>query len=697
MSAAGTAQRRLGLLDPAAAELEALFDELARGVGDFGLEPEQVHLARELVALQPGLDDAQRRAAVVLVLATFVAQQQGSTRLPLLGNPEGEDLWTDLLAGLVPGEEGEVLAALEALLAGKALGVILGEGERAFVPLLRVQDARGAWLTHQNVCAREGRVSAVVRGLVEARHPALPRERVLAALREVLGDPPVRGGAPLRLSAHQVLAALTPCCGGRAGGPSGLTVITGPPGAGKTSALTAILRLAARLELGPIAMAAPSAKAAQRMTESVEQALRAIPGVEARPGTDPDRALLDARHEAVTLHRLLGYSQREGRFFMGPDRLLPARLVVVDEASMVDIGLADALCGALRRDALLVLLGDQDQLPPVGCGSFFAEVVAPQPTTQVPCRELALEVLGPEAALPSTDEPYRSLRALVTRVLPSSFRTAESGAAGQWIQAAAEAVRQGDAAALLEGDAPLIAPRAEVADLALEGVEALRDPDLLPAFLARWFAALQGSAEHQARCREPVRLDERGLVVAADAARVRAILEHQRRHQLLCATNATPETGADALNAALHQLHLDALGLPSTHGWTAGSPVLMTANSYSLGVFNGDTGVVLFVAGPADAAPGLRVVFPRGGELAAFALPALRGRLVLARAISIHKAQGSEYERVAIVLPREPIALLERRLIYTALTRARRGVVVVGSVEVVRSCVETVRRRWVGL
>ncbi|MBX3471363.1 MAG: AAA family ATPase [Planctomycetes bacterium] len=703
LCAAGSAQRRLGLLDPSAAAFEDRLAGLARGAVDFGLEPEHVHLARALVDLRPGLDDGPRLAAVVLVVATFVGQQQGSTRIPLPGGPAADAFWGALLAGLPPGDlaPAEILAAIDDLLASGALGPLLGDGPAAFAPLVRVVGADGAaWLTHQNVLARERRAGAAVRRLLVTEHASFAPADLRRALREVLDDAPTGAdGAPLRPSAHQALAALTPFCGGPRGGPSGLSVITGPPGAGKTSgALATLLRLAARLGVGPIALAAPSARAAQRMTESVGGALRALPGLADRPADDSDRRLVDARLEAVTLHRLLGYSARRGRFFLGPERRLPARLVVVDEASMVDVALADALTGALRDDALLVLLGDGDQLAPVGCGAFFTEVVSPRPTTNVPSRALVVEVLGGAADLPADDPPPADLRGRVTRTLPSSFRTAATGEAGRRILAAADAIRRGDAAALLDGPAPLLARRARPDELELEGVEGLLtdgEPlpgDALAGFLARWSAAAQPDDAVRAR----VGLTERGLVAPPDADRVREALARQRRHQLLCCTHVEPGTGVQAVNAALHALHLASLGLPSTHGLVAGSPVMMTSNDYHLGIFNGDVGVVLLAAGPGEA-PAPRAVFPRGGDLAAFALPALRDRLVLAHAVTVHKAQGSEHERVALLLPARPLPLLERRLLYTAATRARRGAVVVGAQDVLRAGVEAARRRWVGL
>ncbi|MCO5164759.1 MAG: AAA family ATPase [Planctomycetes bacterium] len=708
LCAAGAVRRRLGLLDPAAAAFEDCLDALARSAAAFGLEPEHVRLARELVALREGLDHDQRLAGVVLVVATFVGQQGGSTRIPLPGAAAGEAFWAELLAGLpVPGVAPDALVAgIRALFERGDLGELLADGLEGFAPLLRVADAAGeGWLAHQNVSARERRVGARVRSLLAAEHPAL--EGLDRALREVLAAPPVGAdGAPLRPSAHQALAALTPFCGGPAGGPSGLTVITGPPGAGKTSgALATLLRLAARLGVGPIALAAPSARAAQRISESVAGALGAVPGVAARPADDPDRRLLEARLEAKTLHRLLGYGPGRGRFALGPDRRLPARLVVVDEASMVDVTLADALTGALRDDALLVLIGDGDQLPPVGCGAFFTELAAARPTTAAPGRALVLDALG-AGALPGSDRaagdaPAGDARARVTRELPTSFRTGASGEAGRRIVAAAAAIRRGDAAALLEGQAPLIARRARADDLALEGVEGLLGDDVdLDAFLARWFAALLGDAPTRggdARDDERVRLDARGRVVADDAPRVRALLAAQRRHQLLCCTHAEPATGAQAVNAALHQRHLAAAGLPSTQGLIAGAPVMMTTNDYHLGIFNGDVGRVLLTTGPREGAPALRAVFPRGDELAAFALPALRDRLVLARAVTVHKAQGSEHDHVGLLLPARPLPLVERRLLYTAVTRARRGAVVVGAPEVLRAGVEAARARWVGL
>ena len=306
----------------------------------------------------------------------------------------------------------------------------------------------------------------------------------------------------------------------------------------------------------------------------------------------------------------------------------------------------------------------------------------------------------------------------VTRCLPSSFRVRAAGAAGQRILAVAAAIRNGGATALLEGegDARLQAVvRAQ--ELTFAGVEALFAPQagegpdasaavaargagsshpVPEAFLERWFEAhVRGGPEHGARLEAVLRLDERGRVALEHEASARAVLAHHEGHKLLGVTNHGA-AGVEALNEALHGRHLRRLGLSSFHGLAVGDPVLFTRNDYGLELFNGDTGVVLSCAAPTRE-PRPMAVFARGARLVAFSLGALRERLLLAYALTVHRAQGSEHDVVGLVLPPRPQPLLSRALLYTAVTRARRGVVLVGSEDVLRAGVRHHPLRGSGL
>lgn len=411
----------------------------------------------------------------------------------------------------------------------------------------------------------------------------------------------------------------------RAAAHKGLTVLAGGPGTGKTT--TVVRLLAALLEqaaaagraLPRIRLLAPTGKAAARLGESI---------VAQRAGLALDPAHAAAVLEAIpatasTIHRALGRRNDWGtRVRFGADRPWSEDVVVVDEASMVDLPLMARLVDALRPGARLVLLGDPDQLAAVGAGAVLADLCAP-----------GLE--GPVA------------RGVVQLV--GSRRFAEAGAVGSL----ARALNEGDtdaALAVLEagGDARLLRPVTRV--------------DRDPAFLAQ---AVEGY---------------RALCTAEDpAARLAAL----GRFRVLCTVRRGP-SGVEAVNAAveaaLRRAGLLGRGLvrAEDEGLDVGRPLLVTANDYDVELFNGDLGVL-----DRDASGAVRAFFPTADGVRAV-LPARLPPHETCFAMTVHKAQGSEVAEVALVLPEVDHPLLSRELVYTAVTRARERVTVVGGAEVLR-------------
>jgi exodeoxyribonuclease V alpha subunit len=395
------------------------------------------------------------------------------------------------------------------------------------------------------------------------------------------------------------------------------TVITGGPGTGKTTIVLALVRALVRLGLAPesVALAAPTGKAANRLDEALRQGLARLPG-EALP--------LPA---AETLHRRLGYSPHAGAFQFGPHNRLPHRAVIVDEGSMIDLFLMERLAGAVADDALLVVLGDADQLPSVEAGAVF--------------RDLA------------------PLGLALTR----SFRMDPTRAAGRRIFEVAQAVKR--------GEPPRLEARERAAALAFDGAELVPDGERA-ALLERWYAErICALPDFSALCEGEYRLGDEGFA-AADAARLDVLARHQQSFRLLCLTRARP-TGVEAANAWLHRRH-HAGPAP----FAAGEPILMLRNDYERGLFNGDQGLVVRVR-ESGHAPRLMAAFPVAGRWAAWDLPSLRDTVELAYALTVHKAQGSEYDDVALLLPDAPIPLLSRELLYTALSRSRRALIICGS------------------
>lgn len=405
-------------------------------------------------------------------------------------------------------------------------------------------------------------------------------------------------------------------------------VLTGGPGTGKTTTVLRMLLMLQRLAPRRLAIqiAAPTGKAAQRLLQALRQGKRDLRGSSGAPLPADWQPLLDAipDSEALTVHRLLGYQPWRNAFRRNRRDPIGADVVVVDEASMLDLSMLRSLVEAIRDDAMLLLVGDADQLSSVATGSVLMDIVAAQ------------EADG---------------RGDVAR-LAHSFR------AEQQLVALNDAVRTGDGDAIRR---PLAAGNGDVALRAVETPRQLADQ------LGRWSDELAGA-------------DLRPLLsVDAGTARdalVRSALAALAQRQLLCALREG-EFGALAANAAIER-RLRRLWQVADHAeWYPGRAVMITRNDYGAGLFNGDVGLCLadrdggthvwFEAPAADAGGG-------GSALRSFSpnlLPAHEG----AFALTIHKSQGSEYGHAAVLLPPDgDNRILSRQLLYTGVSRARRRV-----------------------
>lgn len=547
-----------------------------RAAGDPGL----VMVAWELARIPKDLDGPTRRRLHLLLSLLLTAQAQGSSRLPLAG-PHLEALHHAF---------GEGPVDWAAFLEDPRLALLIG-GPEAERPLVRI----GGALASRRLVAAEARI----RDRIRARQASPPLD--LAVPEPVLAAP-----VPLNPEQRAAVAAAVR-------GP--LALVTGGPGTGKTSILSAILRslLASGLDPEAIGLAAPTGKAAQRMGAAVSQTGEALP-------------------EPRTLHRLLGWDPRSGRFRHGASHPLRLQVLLVDEASMVGLELMDALLEALPATARLVLLGDADQLPSVEAGTVFRDLVAGVP----------------EAV------------ARLTR----SHRLDAADPGGRAILEAAQALGAGQDPAL---------PGAT-------GLEAMEAPGILlwpsgdadlRAFLRHW------------RARRPLEapvLDLRdGVLDAPSRARLEALAAGWNATRLLCLLReGSGLRCADGVNAFLHGEALKAAGphrAPAS--FLPGEPVLARRNDYARGLFNGDQGLVVLVSRD-GAAPRPEAAFLRPGGLACFPLDAVQAALEHAYALTVHKAQGSEFDHVAVLLPEQEHPLLTREILYTALTRAKRSVAVLG-------------------
>jgi exodeoxyribonuclease V alpha subunit len=339
-----------------------------------------------------------------------------------------------------------------------------------------------------------------------------------------------------------------------------------------------------------------------------------------------DRAALEGL-QAMTLHRLLGSRpDTSARFRHNRGNRLPHDVIVVDETSMVSLTMMARLLEAVRPGARLILVGDADQLASVEAGAVLADLV---------------EGLG------SRDD---------TRI--AALRT--SHRFGVSIRSLAEAIRVGDADQVIE-----------VLRAGGEHIE--------------WIEA-DDPAEDLRKVAVPHALRLRAAAIRGDAEEALRTLDE---HRLLCAHRRGPY-GVQYWNRQVERWLTESTGEPIWSSWYAGRPVLVTANDYGLGLYNGDTGATVLHNGI------LRAVIASSAEPVEFATSRLADVETM-HAMTIHKSQGSQAEAVTVLLPPEDSRLLTRELLYTAVTRAKEQLRIVGSEVSVRAAVERRAVRASGL
>jgi exodeoxyribonuclease V alpha subunit len=444
-----------------------------------------------------------------------------------------------------------------------------------------------------------------------------------------------------------------------------LAVVAGGPGTGKTTAVGRLLALLVEQALAAgataprVALAAPTGKAAARLEEAVHAEARRLHAADHLSAAVHDR-LLDAR--ASTLHRLLGWRPgNRSRFRHDRTDPLPHDVVVVDESSMVSLSLMARLLDAVRAGARLILVGDPDQLASVEAGAVLGDVVAAGSATGD---------VEPGSSLPAGPPTPAATGAPPPPVAGSIVVLRHVHRYGPELARLAEAIQRGDDSAALAalGDG---GEHVHHLDVDLAAVRPT-DPRLAPVRDAVVTAA--------ADVREAAaRGDGKGALDGLGAVRV------------LCAHRRGP-AGAQTWRGHVERWLADAVtGYGSGGRWYVGRPLLVTENDESLRLHNGDTGVV--VAADADR---LVAVFERRGELVEVPLSRLAA-VETVHAMTIHKAQGSQFAEVAVLLPDAASPLLSRELLYTAVTRARTRVTVVGTADAVRAAVRRPIARASGL
>lgn len=632
-------------------EFERCLRQMESASERLNLAPESIHLAAEIAAFEPALDHEDRLALILLVTMSLAALEEGSTRLAIGGGLGRRTIMPMLsvLCGDAFGPAGVEKCAtrIERLAAEDVAPNVIARDPDGYAPLIKV----GSFVCHHRMLHAEKNLAAALRPRLSAK-PILGFDdrKVREALDDIRKRPAVIAGRALTLSDEQAEAILRAAT-------SRFAVITGGPGTGKTSIVVAILRMLARLGVAPekIAMAAPTGKAAFRMSESVRESLTRIE-TPAKSDDELRGALLEAR----TVHRLLGYSPSSGRFVHHGNNQLNASVAIVDECSMLDLVLSERLLAAIPEETQLVMLGDANQLPSVTAGAVFRDLV-----------DAASQRPGGRAPL-----CVRLVR---------SYRMDESDEHARSILQVASLVNRGDTKTVLPGgtEAAPIARRLRPQDLKFEGVEMLcADSAQIEQFLARWHEQFIGNAEIEELARGVHTRTETGFD-RETSVRLERLLKFRAASRILCLTRVLP-TGTERINRILHSLTAGAPE-PSAQriSFRAGEPVMVVRNDHERMLFNGDQGVAIRVRMPGRG-EAMMAVFARRDGLVAFHLGALDS-IELSYATTVHKAQGSEFDSVALILPEADLPILSREILYTGLTRSRRSVAIVGSEAVLRT------------
>lgn len=565
--------------------------------------------------------------AYALLLLMLTALEEGSVCIETT-----EDCLIRRLGDLVSGEEAiEWVRRVRAVLASDTLRALIGDDALDHKPLIQRTAHGRSFVYFQKLLRAELEFEQELANRLAAKPPT-----DVSRWREILCE--VLASQPLRLDRDQQMALASALI-------NQFAIISGGPGTGKTSIVLSLLRclIRGKTEAGRIALAAPTGRAAQRLSESIRA------GAEGLTDAGPLRDV-----QATTLHRLLGYVPSRHLFTRHRENPVDADVIIIDEVSMVGIAVISQLMQALAPTTKLVLLGDKDQLPSVDAGAVLASLVPGNFQNGFHGDAAAqLATLLPDLPL----EPTSSTAVLQNHVvlLRTNHRSQEH------IRVTAAAINHQDSSVVDR------LPHLDLTEtfeshqgcLLLEQTSATGVE--MRGFVKRWIEESFFQSRHEgktlAEWLEEEKLD--------DAERARRLFPLIGRFRLLTLVREGT-WGCNEINRFADTLLRPRLDGDTHSPLFAGALVLITRNDADRGLFNGDVGIAVRGAGSF-----LRVLFerPGGGEsFPAEALPAHE----LGFALTVHKSQGSEYQNVMVVLPPSGgRRLLTKELLYTAVTRAK--------------------------
>ncbi|MEA3232257.1 MAG: exodeoxyribonuclease V subunit alpha [Thermodesulfobacteriota bacterium] len=600
------------------------------------------------------LGDTENDRPLVVVLALmFAAMREGSLCLELNDNHVGR---------LVPGTEIEKVKGLISQflvrLDNMQYQSLVATGKSIHYPLVFDASNGAKRLYFQKYYLHEKHLHRRIETFLSVGYPCdSTGPSIDAVLNEIFSEKRSirmgKTGHPISRDPDQVAAI-------RQALSSSFTIISGGPGTGKTSVMVNILRGLVRtgIPANRIVLAAPTGRAAWRITEAVSKLLPTISSP-----SDEDRELLALK--GSTLHKLLRYSHQQHDFYYREGNPLPADAAIIDEVSMVDVVMLAKLLNALDPACTrLILMGDKDQLPSVEAGAVFAEMI------------------------PADDHPGIFKDHLV--VLRNVYR------AGTQINRLA--------ATLNRGQCPDYEP---VAFRAALGGKSDRWAVVAPMVPEQWRNCLHQWADHYLLKSAAEKdksytdlLKRAGGKDQQNLARtgkgwhlLEKVFALMGRMKILTLLRHGP-SGCTGINQIIAQYLAPCMdsAIDPVNGLFSGALIMVTRNDYGKDLFNGDMGVVI---GNTDG--GFRAYFQRGDEYHSFAVGQLPS-WEPAFAITVHKSQGSEFDDILLVLPESPEnRLLTREILYTGVTRARKRVIIYGRRQSIKTAVSRKIARQSGL
>lgn len=477
------------------------------------------------------------------------------------------------------------------------------------------------------------------------------------------------------------------------------SIITGGPGTGKTTTVLKLLALlqAERLlrDLPPLAirLAAPTGKAAARLNESIAQNLSGL----ALPDLDhlaPEKLKAVIPTQVMTLHRLLSPKPNSRQFQHNKSNPLVADIVVVDEASMIDIEMMANLFDGIEPDTRVILLGDKDQLASVEAGYVLGDLCrgAVQGHYTPATAQWIAEVCQQQIDSHFIDEQGTTLNQAVC-MLRKSYRFVEGGV----IHRLATLVNE-------EREQVTDNPKWPDLDAIFKRQQTVAGQPVL-----RYLEPLQQDSAQLTQAFKNLLVEGYGHYLESVAAMPmleqggeafdewgRTILAAHTHFQLLVALRKG-DWGVEGMNAQIEQLLVSGKKLANTDGvWYFGRPVMVTQNDYSVDLMNGDIGISLLY--PVNGTLKQRVVFSDGKGGVRWVLPSRLQSVETVFAMTVHKSQGSEFHHTAMLLPGQSSPILTKELIYTGITRSKKHFTLIsGDKKVLESAMNAKVERASGL